>query len=236
MLVSTLPLSEAFGPTLQGEGPHQGRAASFVRLGGCNLSCSWCDTPYTWDGGRYDLRQELIHITPAEIVLRLPPVERAPLVVLSGGEPLLHQDSDAWGHLLVQLADAGYAVQVETNGTLYPNATTAAHVAGYSVSPKQAHAGSHRGRQDPAIHPGWRHPPVNAHLKIVVRTYNDVADAVATADALAWPHRRVWVMPEGTDTPTLTERWPTIATAAAEHGINATHRLHVLAWGDKRGT
>ena len=43
----TSPVSEVFGPTLQGEGPHAGRPCHFIRLGGCNLSCSWCDTPYS---------------------------------------------------------------------------------------------------------------------------------------------------------------------------------------------
>ncbi|HHK7228110.1 TPA: hypothetical protein ACQXLV_002143, partial [Streptococcus pneumoniae] len=45
--VERLPVSEVFGPTIQGEGPHAGRTCHFIRLGGCNLSCSWCDTPYS---------------------------------------------------------------------------------------------------------------------------------------------------------------------------------------------
>jgi 7-carboxy-7-deazaguanine synthase len=54
-----LVVSEVFGPTIQGEGPHAGQRAAFVRLGGCNLTCTWCDTAYTWDARRYDLRAEL---------------------------------------------------------------------------------------------------------------------------------------------------------------------------------
>lgn len=54
----SLVVSEVFGPTHQGEGPHAGQLCAFVRLMGCNLSCSWCDTPYTWDASRYDLKAE----------------------------------------------------------------------------------------------------------------------------------------------------------------------------------
>ena len=46
-----LAVSEIFGPTHQGEGPSTGRLCGFVRLARCNLSCLWCDTPYTWDWG-----------------------------------------------------------------------------------------------------------------------------------------------------------------------------------------
>lgn len=71
--MDTLPVAEVFGPTFQGEGPYAGRIASFVRLGGCNLSCSWCDTPYTWDGVRFDLRNELTSLTAEAVVAQVPP-------------------------------------------------------------------------------------------------------------------------------------------------------------------
>lgn len=54
-----LVVSEVFGPTFQGEGPSLGRRAGFVRLGRCNLDCSWCDTPNTWDWSRFDPAIEL---------------------------------------------------------------------------------------------------------------------------------------------------------------------------------
>ena len=54
-----LVVAEIFGPTWQGEGPSAGQVAAFVRLGLCNLTCAWCDTAYTWDRSRFDLRAEL---------------------------------------------------------------------------------------------------------------------------------------------------------------------------------
>ncbi|RCV51919.1 7-carboxy-7-deazaguanine synthase QueE [Marinitenerispora sediminis] len=231
---ATLPLAEAFGPTLQGEGPAAGRTAWFVRFGGCNLSCSWCDSAYTWDASRYQLREEIRHTPVADIAAGVPD---GALVVLTGGEPLLQQDSAAWLELLSGLRARGCTLHVETNGTIAPNADTRALVATFVVSPKLGNAGRHRGHQNPALHPGWAEAAGDgqAHLKVVCASDADVETAVGIARAHAWPSRQVWVMPEGTTVEALNARWPAVADAAARHGINASHRLHVLAWGDKRG-
>ncbi|MGH3922689.1 MAG: 7-carboxy-7-deazaguanine synthase QueE, partial [Pseudonocardiaceae bacterium] len=63
-----LLIAEQFGPTFQGEGPSVGQQALFIRLSSCNLSCSWCDTPYTWDWTRFDPRVESRRV-PAEDLL-----------------------------------------------------------------------------------------------------------------------------------------------------------------------
>lgn len=230
---ATLPLVERFGPTLQGEGPAAGQVAWFIRLGGCNLSCSWCDTPYTWDRSRYDLTQE-ITTTPVEQILDGMPDNG--LVVVTGGEPLIQQDRPGWARLL-ELATRRGRLHIETNGTLAPNQRTLAAAELIVVSPKLPNAGTHRGGQNPTLHPAWamEQTRARAHLKIVCDGTTDVERARGLADVYGWPASRVWVMPEGTDPATLAARWPAIATAAAELGINATHRLHVLAWGDKRG-
>lgn len=232
--MNTLPVSEVFGPTIQGEGPAAGRAAWFIRLGGCNLSCAWCDTPYTWDGSRYSLRSEITHTDVGDIVASIP---RHALVVISGGEPLLQQDRHEWRGLLADLAAKGCQVHVETNGTIAPNLATLYGVNLFAVSPKLANAGRHRGHQNPALAPGWdvAYQAGLAHLKIVCRTEDDVTKAAALARTYGWPPHLTWVMPEGTTSDALATRWPVIAAAAAQHGINATHRLHVLAWADERG-
>lgn len=237
MTLATLPVAEVFGPTIQGEGPAAGRCATFVRLSGCNLSCQWCDTPYTWDTARFDVRGETQHLTAAEIAQRVHEAGAAPIVVLTGGEPLLQQDRPAWAQLLTTL-DATRAVHLETNGTIVPNGLTQAVTASVVVSPKLGHAGPHRGHQDPRMPAAWRDIiPANraVHLKIVCRGAADVAHAVTLAGAVGCPRDRTWVMPEGDDAATLGARWREIAEAAAAAGINATHRLHTLAWGDERG-
>lgn len=99
-----LPVTEIFH-SVQGEGCQAGRPATFIRLQGCNLRCSWCDTAHAIPrrGGR------LLGVT--EIVAEV----RRPFVVLTGGEPLLH-DCAA---LVAALHERGAFVAVETNGTCH---------------------------------------------------------------------------------------------------------------------
>lgn len=227
----TLPLTEVFGPTLQGEGPAAGRNSAFLRLGGCNLSCTWCDSPYTWDGARYDLRSEITATSVPDIMAQLPD---APTIVVTGGEPLLYQHTPGWHALLVELLARYRWLHLETNGTIAPTAETRAAFTLISVSPKQPHAGFHRGRQNPTMWQGWHEVP-QAFLKVVCQTELDVLDAADMARGHGFDAHRIWVMPEGYELDVLTERWPSIAAAAAKHGINATHRLHILAWRDERG-
>lgn len=233
---ATLSVSEVFGPTIQGEGPYAGAAVQFLRTGGCNLSCSWCDTPYTWDGSRFNLRDELSPMTAEQIVAKLIP--NLPLVI-SGGEPLMHQRNLAFQTVLAEAVRHGCAVHLETNGTLSPSPQLRELAASFAVSPKLPHAGEHGKRQDPALHPDWAvlaKGNAGAFLKVVVRDAEDVRSVVMTAAGMGWPLRQVWVMPLGTTTEELLARWPEIAAAAAEHHINASQRLHVLAWGDTKGT
>ncbi|RKN55078.1 7-carboxy-7-deazaguanine synthase QueE, partial [Streptomyces klenkii] len=88
-----LIVAERFGvdrPTFQGEGPSMGEPAVFIRLSRCNLSCGWCDTPWTWDWERYDPRAESAGHSVEDLAawaLGAP----TGLVVVTGGEPLLQQ-------------------------------------------------------------------------------------------------------------------------------------------------
>lgn len=101
----TLPVMEHFY-TLQGEGAHQGRAAYFIRLGGCDVGCVWCDVKDSWDAGKhplYKIEDLLFNIkgTPAQIV------------VITGGEPLLHHLTG----LTSALKKSGFKTHIETSGS-----------------------------------------------------------------------------------------------------------------------
>lgn len=104
---ATLELHSIFH-TIQGEGPFTGHRAVFVRLAGCNLQCPMCDTDYT--SGRTTA-------TPEEILSSVRRYQRDGLVVITGGEPF-RQDITKLCRVLL---DAGYFVQIETNGTLPPS-------------------------------------------------------------------------------------------------------------------
>lgn len=100
--------------TVQGEGPFSGMPAIFIRLAGCNLQCPFCDTDYT--AGRE--ARAVDGLVDQVVQLARPGVVK--LVVITGGEPFRQQI----GNLIAKLIDAGFAVQVESNGTLPPNDLT----------------------------------------------------------------------------------------------------------------
>lgn len=105
-----LDIQEIF-PTLQGEGPYTGWPAVFVRLGGCNLACQFCDTEF----------ESFNEMTSLDIIERIHKLSHvsgnrtAELVVITGGEPLRQNISP----LCEALLEADYLVQIETNGTLF---------------------------------------------------------------------------------------------------------------------
>jgi len=99
-----LPVMEHFY-TLQGEGFHQGRAAYFIRLGGCDVGCVWCDVKDSWNAENHP-KLEIKDIVAA--IKKTP----AQLVVITGGEPLLHHLDE----LTNQLKAAGLQTNIETSG------------------------------------------------------------------------------------------------------------------------
>jgi len=99
-----LPVMEHFY-TLQGEGYHQGKAAYFIRLGGCDVGCVWCDVKDSWDAERHPL------LKIEDLILN---ISKTPsqIVVVTGGEPLMH-DLD---ELTSVLQSAGLKTNIETSG------------------------------------------------------------------------------------------------------------------------
>lgn len=100
-----LPVMEHFY-TLQGEGVHTGKAAYFIRLGGCDVGCVWCDVKDSWDGGKHPLWKiddlvATVKATPAQIV------------VITGGEPLMHDLTS----LTKSLHNTGLKIHIETSGS-----------------------------------------------------------------------------------------------------------------------
>lgn len=104
-LGSSLPVMEAFY-TLQGEGAHQGRAAYFIRLGGCDVGCVWCDVKDSWDASKHPV------ISVDEIVAKASNYPGR-LAVVTGGEPLLHN----LDFLTTDLQKAGFETNLETSGS-----------------------------------------------------------------------------------------------------------------------
>ncbi len=100
-----LPVMESFY-TIQGEGFYQGRAAYFIRLGGCDVGCVWCDVKESWDAAAHPKREVAALVAEVKNTA-------AEMVVITGGEPLLHD----LAILTEQLQAAGLETNIETSGS-----------------------------------------------------------------------------------------------------------------------
>ena len=226
----TLVVSEVFGPTWQGEGPSLGRRAGFVRLGRCNLACTFCDTPYTWRWSDHDPAVELRTANVDDIVAEVLVMD-VPLVVVTGGEPLLQQSH--LPPLLRPLRARGIDVEIETAGTLSPTAELVGLVTRFNVSPKLANSGNDLERRlKPDVLRAFE-ATGRASFKFVAVEVADLEEIADIVDDNGLTD--VWVMPEGTDPETLVARGRALIEAVQERGWNLTTRLHVLLWGDRRG-
>jgi 7-cyano-7-deazaguanosine (preQ0) biosynthesis protein QueE len=223
----TLVVSEVFGPTWQGEGPSLGRTAAFVRLGRCNLACTWCDTPYTWDWSRYEASVELSEVSVDQVLARVDAMGPVELLVVTGGEPMLQQSRLV--PLLTGARARGLRVEIETAGTVAPSPEVVELVDGFNVSPKLANSGNPvERRRKPEVLAAFQ-ATGKAVFKFVVRHTAELEEVAAFGVA------PVWVMPEGTDHETLARRMQELAEPVLARGWNLSPRLHVLLWGDRRG-
>ena len=238
-----LPINELFS-SLQGEGRLAGVPTVFVRTSGCNLRCWFCDSYHTsWEPTHAWMALD-------EIVAEVDAHETADHVVVTGGEPMMHDRVVA---LLDRLGAAGYHTTVETNGTIYRDA----HIDLASVSPKLASSTPTPGR-DPNGEGEWadRHEErridmdalarlvdeYDSQLKFVVTGPADVpeiervVERIRDAATTPVPDSDVLLMPEGTTREELAATRETVAELAMEHGYRYTPRLHVDLWNDAPGT
>lgn len=146
----------------QGEGVETGQFTVFVRLGGCNLECEWCDTKYSW----YDMKQMTIN----EVYSKVRELDRgAKHATLSGGEPLL-QDKDL-AALCRMLKDDGYTLSIETNASLKPPFESLKYMDTIVASPKFGHISF-------SFLKWIKKLKGESYLKFVVKNMNEVNQAI----------------------------------------------------------
>lgn len=226
--------------SLQGEGILAGTPSSFVRVSGCNLRCSWCDSPAT----SWAPRGETVPLRDLVAFCETGPRH----VVLTGGEPLLHP---AVGELSRRLNAAGHHVTIETAGTVDLEGL---HCDLVSLSPKLAH--STPWERDPkwaARHERRRWQPEVVvrlmrfpwQLKLVVRARDpaaleadvaEVEDLLSTLGVAPQQRERVLLMPECTDPARLPADYATLAPVCRRTGFRLGPRLHITIFGHTPGT
>lgn len=108
-----IPVMEIFGPTIQGEGMVIGQKTMFVRTGGCDYSCSWCDSKFTWDGTGKSIAMKAEDIIGA---LKEIGGETFSHITISGGNPALHK---GLGEFIRQCHEQAWKVAIETQGSFW---------------------------------------------------------------------------------------------------------------------
>lgn len=227
--------------TLQGEGPSCGRPAIFVRLSNCNLSCVWCDTPYTWNfekvksdhPEKFAKTQQQSDITVDEIRHTINQYQRDDaILVITGGEPMLQQTEIL--ELIYGRALAVDSVEIETNGTIVPNDDLTDRVH-FNVSLKLSNSGMTQDKRlRPAAIAAYRN--ANSIFKFVVDTPDDLEEIKAIVERYGIDNQRVWLMPQGRTPDALNSKLRWLADECIVNGFNLTNRLHVQTWGNERGT
>lgn len=228
-------VSEIFH-SIQGEGELTGVPSVFVRTSGCNLRCTWCDTPYaSWNPEGEQLEVE-------EIVARVAafPARHA---VLTGGEPMI---APGIRELAATLQARGMHITIETAATIPPEGI-ACDLASMSPKLRNSSPGDRLGaawrekheslRWQPAVVAAWM-ASHNYQLKFVVASPDDLAEVESMLSELPVrpPPSKVLLMPEGVDAGKLHERGSWLAEQCKTHGYRFCPRLHIELFGNRRGT
>jgi 7-carboxy-7-deazaguanine synthase len=222
-----LKIAELFY-SIQGEGSLVGVPSFFIRTSGCNLRCSWCDTPYTsWQPEGTELALDRI----LDEALAHPSRH----VVVTGGEPMIAPEIIP---LCERLRENGMHITIETAGTVFhPVACDL-----MSISPKLANStpeGSFA-----AQHERLRMQTAalceliaryEYQLKFVIEKAADLAEVRGLMERIGADGERVILMPEGTDPERLRERALWLAEICKDEGFRYSPRLHVDLWGSRRG-
>jgi organic radical activating enzyme len=228
--------------SLQGEGKNQGTPSVFVRTSRCNLYCTWCDTPYTWNWigspfaheQKFDKRSHTIELEPAEVAAWVGRWS-CRRVVLTGGEPLLQAGACRELVELLRAVDATYSVEIETNGTLVPSPELDALLSQYTVSPKLASSGVEATlRSKPQALEYFARNPKSV-FKFVVSDAGDAAEVALVAETYAIAPDRIYLMPRGTSPAELEARRPDVAATCLERGYRFSDRLHIHLFGNRPG-
>ena len=228
-----MDISEIFY-SIQGEGRLAGVPSAFIRTSGCNLRCTWCDTPYTsWEPEGESLPVNTVLARIAEMPTRY--------VVLTGGEPMIDADVVALTH---RLKEEGYHTTIETAATVWKDVVCDLA----SISPKLANSTPVQ-RDEGRWADAHEKNRINLgtirrfmaladyQLKFVVDSPDDLGEIEALLTQLgAYEPSEVLLMPQGVTSEELAEKGPWIADLCKQRGFRFCPRLHIALFGNTRGT
>lgn len=237
-----IPVLEIFGPTIQGEGMVIGRKTMFVRTAGCDYSCSWCDSKFTWDGSE---KENIMQMTSEEIWNQLKKIGGSSFdhVTISGGNPALLPQLDA----LVDLLHAhDIEVALETQGSRWQDWFT--KIDDLTLSPKPPSSGMKTNFDilDFIIQHLKREQQGTFSLKIVIFDEKDLAYAERLYSR--YPDTPFYLQ-VGNDDTDSTDQGQFLAHSLKRYewlinevmasnllkDVRVLPQLHTYVWGNKRG-
>lgn len=233
------PVVEIFGPTIQGEGRWAGMPCAFVRLGGCDYKCKWCDSMHAVDYAHKDEWAPMNAVEIVNQVIALAPRQGIRYVVITGGNPALHNLSRLLLIFETLLPDA--RISIETQGTIVKSGMELANL--ITVSPKPPSSGMRQ-----PVHVVKRFINMfdrnDIDLKVVVFNSGDITYAreimTECATARTQCFLSVGTRPDDT-TETLLDRYRIIIDDvnlmwdAFAPPVQIMPQMHVLLWGHKVG-
>ncbi len=211
--------------SIQGEGGLVGTPSVFIRLGGCNLRCVWCDTPYA------SRKPHCESLSIGDIMRRIA-VFPTSYCVISGGEPMLDPELP---DLSRALHEAGWHRTLESNATIAPDKGFCELA---SLSPKLAHAGNpHDLYYRPEVVRTWLALGCDVQLKFVVQGAEDMQEVLAYLDDIGpgLPSHMVFLMPCAATPAELRRRRDAVIGLCKQHTLRYGPRLHIEMFGAQKG-
>lgn len=233
-----IPVLEIFGPTIQGEGAVIGRKTMFVRTAGCDFSCAWCDSKFTWDG---TMKDEIEMLLPETIYERLQSIAPNQFnhVTISGGNPALIKNLAGFVSLL---HDKGIEVALETQGTKFQSWMTEIDQLTISPKPPSSTMTHDLNQLDAVIH---ELDSDKVTLKVVI--FNDEDYHFSKMIHKRYPHTTMYLQvgnPYLDDTvedhtSRLLSHYETLIDKVMPdsemNDVYITPQLHTLLWSNKKG-
>ena len=212
--------------SLQGEGSLAGVPSIFIRLAGCPLRCTWCDTKYAWGESE---GQEMTSQQVLEAIGDYP----TRFVVLTGGEPMAHEGVEK---LAAAIREKGYHLTIETAGIRFIDGLEANLM---SISPKLSNSDPKNLTQSVEwLDMGVLRQLMAAYdyqLKFVVDKPDDLDEVAETLDKLdGVDFYKAWLMPQATQTDEYLEKSRWLVEYCKQTGFSFSPRLQVMLWGSQR--
>jgi len=227
-----LNINEVFS-AIQGEGSTAGMPAVFIRLSGCNLTCDWCDSKYTWHKDHLEGADRMTEQQLAMAIQFEQPEHNR--IVWTGGEPVLQSESI---YNYIQKYAKNIYNEIETNGTKSMSIDLAESLDVITVSPKLKNSKILEPRRYiPPILKNYAHHSYTGKTfwKFVIKEPADVVEIKVDFEiALGIQPKKIYLMPEGITSADQIKAMPEIFELCQKYLYNFSPRLQVLAYNDER--